>query len=75
MGRISGGFDSYTKVSSESDELAASTALATLDSNISAFDVTDEHLASTPQLEYFTNLFLLEEPAISSPVFSFLSSV
>jgi len=34
----SGGFDSYTNVSSESDELASSTALATFASKMSAFE-------------------------------------
>ncbi len=42
----SGGLDSYTNVSSESEELASSTALATLASNISAFDDARRFLIS-----------------------------
>jgi hypothetical protein len=40
LGRDSGGFDSYTNVSSESEVSASSTALATLASKMSALDVT-----------------------------------
>lgn len=40
LGRDSGGLDSYTNVSSESEVSASSTALATLASKMSALDVT-----------------------------------
>ena len=42
----SGGLDSYTNVSSESEESASSTALATLASNISAFEEAGRLLVS-----------------------------
>jgi hypothetical protein len=44
--RASGGLESYTKVSSESDEFASSTALATFASKMSALDDAKRCLVS-----------------------------
>lgn len=48
----SGGLDSYTKVSSESDESASSTALATFASKMSAFEeaIIEKYQHSTSEL-------------------------
>ena len=57
----SGGFDSYTKVSSESEEFASSTALATLASKISALEEAGRCLVSKREALYKFKLGLRED--------------